>query len=147
MALASSPSTGSTLSVAGAGVLLAATDCASDTTSTFRLLVGSTSAFSGLTFAREASLTLKSSLADVHADDTETMYSRFDKYGDEAPRWLFDIYGNDAGYLYPEYVEKWSADIHGSDHNNEHEQIRIADVIKVIQKQVKDEESEISFNE
>ena len=44
----------------------------------------------------------------VHEDDMETMYDRFEKFGDDAPRWLFDIYGNDQGYLYPPWVEEWA---------------------------------------
>ena len=43
----------------------------------------------------------------VHNDDIPTMYDRYEKFGDKAPRWLFDIYGNDGGYLYPKWVEDW----------------------------------------
>ena len=44
----------------------------------------------------------------IHQDDMETMFDRFEKFGSDAPRWLEDIYFNDQGHWYPEWVEEWA---------------------------------------
>ena len=44
----------------------------------------------------------------IHEDDMETMFDRFEKFGSDAPRWLEDIYCNEQGHWYPEWVEEWA---------------------------------------
>ena len=46
----------------------------------------------------------------VHKDDEKNFYDRYDnpKWSGNAPRWLFDIYGNDQGYLYPDWIAEFA---------------------------------------